>query len=337
MSHLLAIVILLLKIWKTRSCAGISGKSQLMFALVFVTRYLDLITNFVSVYNTVMKVFYLSASIGTCYLIFLKFKATYDGNHDSFRMEFLIAPAAGLACLVNHQFNVMEVLWTFSIYRKIYKEWELHTIILFSKNLYIFFHLEAVAILPQLFMISKTGEAESITSHYLFALGMYRALYRKFWIKTRKSNKLFESREWLSKLLFICSTGSTDTTTKDFTIWLQSAPVLFKLFYTATSSTSTLPKLLKAKRSNCQHKKWYHSQKIILHYKYQIKHASSSTTTSSSFILILSMKIISTKINKVCNSRQTPGTPYFLIHYTLQNIFISLSFWVSFTSTLKLF
>ena len=122
MSHLLAIVILLLKIWKTRSCAGISGKSQLMFALVFVTRYLDLITNFVSVYNTVMKVFYLSASIGTCYLIFLKFKATYDGNHDSFRMEFLIAPAAGLACLVNHQFNVMEVLWTFSIYRKIYKE-----------------------------------------------------------------------------------------------------------------------------------------------------------------------------------------------------------------------
>jgi len=158
MSHLLAIVILLLKIWKTRSCAGISGKSQLMFALVFVTRYLDLITNFVSVYNTVMKVFYLSASIGTCYLIFLKFKATYDGNHDSFRMEFLIAPAAGLACLVNHQFNVMEVLWTFSIY------------------------LEAVAILPQLFMISKTGEAESITSHYLFALGMYRGLYLFNWI-----------------------------------------------------------------------------------------------------------------------------------------------------------
>jgi len=158
MSHLLAIVILLLKIWKTRSCAGISGKSQLMFALVFVTRYLDLVTNFVSVYNTVMKVFYLSASIGTCYLIFLKFKATYDGNHDSFRMEFLIAPAAGLACLVNHQFNVMEVLWTFSIY------------------------LEAVAILPQLFMISKTGEAESITSHYLFALGMYRGLYLFNWI-----------------------------------------------------------------------------------------------------------------------------------------------------------
>ena len=46
------------------------------------------------------------------------------------------------------------------------------------------FYLEAVAILPQLFMISKTGEAESITSHYLFALGMYRGLYSKLFMET---------------------------------------------------------------------------------------------------------------------------------------------------------
>ena len=35
--------------------------------------------------------------------------------------------------------------------------------------------LEAVAILPQLFMLQRTGEAETITTHYLFALGAYRA------------------------------------------------------------------------------------------------------------------------------------------------------------------
>jgi len=52
----------------------------------------------------------------------------------------------------------LQILWTFSIY------------------------LESVAILPQLFMISKTGEAETITSHYLFALGIYRALYILNWI-----------------------------------------------------------------------------------------------------------------------------------------------------------
>jgi len=52
----------------------------------------------------------------------------------------------------------MEILWTWSIY------------------------LESVAILPQLFMVSKTGEAETITSHYLFALGAYRGLYILNWI-----------------------------------------------------------------------------------------------------------------------------------------------------------
>eukprot|EP00090_Calanus_glacialis_P046793 TRINITY_DN935_c0_g1_i1.p1 TRINITY_DN935_c0_g1~~TRINITY_DN935_c0_g1_i1.p1 ORF type:complete len:213 (-),score=38.65 TRINITY_DN935_c0_g1_i1:225-863(-) len=157
-SHLLAIIILLLKIWKTRSCAGISGKSQVLFLIVFVSRYLDLVTNFVSVYNTTMKMFFIASAAGTVYLMFIKFKATYDGNHDTFRIEFLLGPIAILALVLNHEFSVMEILWTFSIY------------------------LESVAILPQLFMVSKTGEAESITSHYLFALGSYRGLYILNWI-----------------------------------------------------------------------------------------------------------------------------------------------------------
>jgi len=158
LSHLLAIIILLLKIWKTRSCAGISGKSQALFLIVFISRYLDLVTNFVSVYNTVMKVFFIVSAAGTVYLMFIKFKATYDGNHDTFRVEFLLGPVAILALVLNHEFSVMEILWTFSIY------------------------LESVAILPQLFMVSKTGEAETITSHYLFALGSYRALYIFNWV-----------------------------------------------------------------------------------------------------------------------------------------------------------
>ena len=76
----------------------------------------------------------------------------------SFRIEFLLGPVALLALVLNHEFSLMEILWTFSIY------------------------LESVAILPQLFMVQKTGEAESITSHYLFALGSYRGLYILNWI-----------------------------------------------------------------------------------------------------------------------------------------------------------
>lgn len=56
-----------------------------------------------------MKVFYLVSSFGTIYLMFFKFKATYDRNHDTFRIEFLIIPSAILALLMNHEFEVLEV------------------------------------------------------------------------------------------------------------------------------------------------------------------------------------------------------------------------------------
>lgn len=158
MSHVLAIFLLLVKIWRTRSAAGISGKSQILFAIVYITRYLDLFLVHISLYNTIMKILFISASCATVYLIFNKFKATYDGNHDTFRVVFVLAPCAFLGLILNYSFTFLEVLWAFSIY------------------------LEAVAILPQLFMVSKTGEAENITSHYLFALGSYRGLYLFNWI-----------------------------------------------------------------------------------------------------------------------------------------------------------
>ena len=77
--------------------------------MLFVTRYLDLVTNFISLYNTAMKIFFLVSSWGTVYLMYVKFKATYDSNHDTFRVEFLVLPCTLLALLLNHEFSVMEV------------------------------------------------------------------------------------------------------------------------------------------------------------------------------------------------------------------------------------
>uniref|UniRef100_A0A8R1DU90 ER lumen protein-retaining receptor n=1 Tax=Caenorhabditis japonica TaxID=281687 RepID=A0A8R1DU90_CAEJA len=168
LAHAVAIVILLLKIWKTRSCEGISGRSQVLFAVVFFTRYLDLFTSFYSLYNTVMKIFFLAGSIGTVYLMWVKFKATYDRNNDSFRIEFLVIPSLIFALIINHEFMFMEVMWTFSIY------------------------LEAVAIMPQLFMLSRTGNAETITAHYLFALGSYRFLYIFNWVYRYYTESFFD-------------------------------------------------------------------------------------------------------------------------------------------------
>ncbi|XP_063048005.1 ER lumen protein-retaining receptor 3 [Engraulis encrasicolus] len=167
-SHLVAIIILFMKIWRSKSCAGISGKSQMLFALVFTARYLDLFTSFISLYNTIMKVVFLSLAYATVYLIYIRFRSSYDSDNDSFRVEFLLVPVAGLSFLENYAFTPLEILWTFSIY------------------------LESVAILPQLFMITKTGEAESITTHYLFFLGLYRALYLANWVYRYNTEGFFD-------------------------------------------------------------------------------------------------------------------------------------------------
>jgi ER lumen protein retaining receptor len=56
-----------------------------------------------------MKIFYLVSSFGTVYLIYVKFKATYDRTHDTFRIEFLLIPSVILALVANHEFEILEV------------------------------------------------------------------------------------------------------------------------------------------------------------------------------------------------------------------------------------
>jgi len=59
-------------------CTGISGKSQLLFTLTYITRYLDLLTNFVSVYKHVDEVFLHWNFRRDSVLDLHEVKATYD-------------------------------------------------------------------------------------------------------------------------------------------------------------------------------------------------------------------------------------------------------------------
>ncbi|KAI0709626.1 ER lumen protein retaining receptor [Fomitopsis betulina] len=158
MSHLASILILLYKIQATRSVRGLSFKTQALYVTVFLTRYLDLFYDFVSVYNTFMKLFFISSSCYVLYLMKSQYRPTNDPSIDTFRVEYLLGPCVLLSLIFNYQFTLAEILWSFSIF------------------------LESVAILPQLFMLQRTGEAETITTHYLAALGAYRALYIPNWI-----------------------------------------------------------------------------------------------------------------------------------------------------------
>jgi ER lumen protein retaining receptor len=86
-------------------------------------------------------------------------KATYNAEQDAFPVQYLLGPCALMGLLINQDHtSPFEMVWAFSIY------------------------LEAVAILPQLFLLQKLGEVENLTSHYVALLGAYRALYLLNWI-----------------------------------------------------------------------------------------------------------------------------------------------------------
>ena len=61
--------------------------------------------------------------------------------------------------------------------------------------------LESVAILPQLFMLQRTGEAETVTTHYLFALGMYRALYIPNWFYRYFALEKVDKIAWIAGVI----------------------------------------------------------------------------------------------------------------------------------------
>lgn len=75
LSHLASIFILLHKIQTSRSCRGISFKTQVLYLVVFLTRYVDLLTGpYVSVYNTLMKLFFIGSTVYTLYLMRVRFR-----------------------------------------------------------------------------------------------------------------------------------------------------------------------------------------------------------------------------------------------------------------------
>ncbi|OLP98757.1 ER lumen protein-retaining receptor [Symbiodinium microadriaticum] len=117
-----------------------------MYALVFIFRYLDLLWSFISVYNTVMKITYITT---TCYLIYLmRYKTpvcqTYERSTDSFQYEiYLLAPCVLLGLICAEEYTIPDILWSSSIW------------------------LESVSIIPQLVLLQQIREVEPTGAFYI--------------------------------------------------------------------------------------------------------------------------------------------------------------------------
>lgn len=130
-----------------------------------------------SMWNTIFKITFIATSSYTLYVMLNDYKPTHDPQLDTFRVSYLLSGSALLALLFPIKYTIPEILWAFSIW------------------------LESVAILPQLFMLQRTGEAETITTHYLFALGIYRGLYIPNWIYRYFAEGWFEPRALLAGIV----------------------------------------------------------------------------------------------------------------------------------------
>ena len=62
-----------------------SYRSQILFLLVFLTRYIDVFTHFISIYNTSIKIFFIISTLTNIYLVFVKYAGTISSDLDTFR------------------------------------------------------------------------------------------------------------------------------------------------------------------------------------------------------------------------------------------------------------
>ncbi|KAL5717726.1 hypothetical protein ACHQM5_010696 [Ranunculus cassubicifolius] len=146
--HAIGISILIYKLMKENSCAGLSLKSQELTAIFLAVRlYCSVVMEYDI--HTLLDSATLGATLWVIYMIRFKLRSSYMEDKDNFALYYVLAPCAVFAVLVHpstshYIFN--RIFWAFCVY------------------------LEAVSVLPQLRVMQNTKIVEPFTAHYVFAL-----------------------------------------------------------------------------------------------------------------------------------------------------------------------
>lgn len=184
-AHQLAICLLLHQlIWK-EDARGISLKTQELFLLLFVARYLDLFTTFISLYNSVAKVFYITATLWIVKSLRFPSRRVRHEQEDDIVPHCcgLILPSLVLAILCGycgstwgsypyslHGVDLLEVLWTYSIIQ------------------------ESTAMIPQLVFLHRNRDWGPIIAKYIFLIWLYRFMYIFNWVYRSYKEPMFMYR-----------------------------------------------------------------------------------------------------------------------------------------------
>lgn len=160
--HLVGMLLGLATIAGAKSVDGFSRKAQLLYLTVYLTRYLDLFTEYEAqgTYLTVYKILFIGI---TCTMLhfFAKFSSTYDLNTDSANIVVILGPVALVAWVTSVGTGFQHELWTYSEF------------------------LEPFALVPQYIMCYRVSRVRPAVVLYVLAVGGYRLLYVCNWIYKR--------------------------------------------------------------------------------------------------------------------------------------------------------
>ncbi|KAJ5888226.1 hypothetical protein N7495_008267 [Penicillium taxi] len=178
-SHFASICILIWAIHRNSSAEGVSLLTQILYALVFVTRYLDIFDGdtwdfkyggFTTFWNLLFKLFYITSSFYLVFIMMKVFPRTRERERAWKLGTYSVGGSLVLAPISIYIFEIafrknpfkgnwfIELPWAFSII------------------------LESVCVLPQLLLLRQTTVPTVIDSFYLAALGSYRAFYILNWM-----------------------------------------------------------------------------------------------------------------------------------------------------------
>merc|ERR1719410_378538 len=156
--HLAGIAALLGTIAKNQSVAGISRSTQILYFMVFITRYLDLFDHSQTSYLVFFKLTYIGTST-IVLILFWHLDKTYERKFDTCNLAVIIVPCAILSLILTNEYSALEILWTFSEF------------------------IEGFAMVPQyIFCYRERLGKDWGTSLYVVALGGYRVFYAFNWI-----------------------------------------------------------------------------------------------------------------------------------------------------------
>ncbi|KAF7852951.1 hypothetical protein EAF04_010828 [Stromatinia cepivora] len=164
LSHTLSKCILIYAIHRNSSAEGVSLITQSLYAMVFITRYLDLFSGYFILWNFTLKIFYIGSSLYILFLMLRVYARTREREKAwklgglCFVGSAVLAPVLMMIFKKKYAWGFMEVLWVFSIL------------------------LESTCILPQLLLLRQTTVPTVLDSYYLVTLGSYRFFYILNWI-----------------------------------------------------------------------------------------------------------------------------------------------------------